>query len=518
MRQQLLSLEKFALDNGYKVLKIFKDEAKTATKMLGREGLYAAMEFIESLKHIDREKNEVALLVLDTDRLARNEEDHFGLMGFFSKHKVKLISKNQPGINDSAEGRLMDTVMAGVNAFQSRMIGRKVSGVKQRLAEEGRTTYKSPLGYRNVNIGTEEKPNRTVQIDPDASGHIQEMFRLCATGAYTLKGIADELNQKGVRTKQGKPLSRGVIEKYLTNPYFIGKIKCKGEIKDGKHPRLIDDDLFEKCKAMLTKNIHGASRKRKPENHAKFFLKDYLRCGVCDYLITGETSTGKRQKKYDYYRCIRPKEDAKWHSNECAKMHEIEKAVEVFFSMIRLSQGIVDEALQRARDVLSDTQDRVDGRVKRLHKEIEKLNQRNISFALRWADKEVPNDVYFQVKEITDSELAKANAELKEIEGVRKDNTKLFESFVRLAHDLPKAYRQSSPEVKKMYLQIFWECFEIDKREIAKANPSKIVKALLAEKLITLKATTPEAKVLISRVWQPHGESNPAFLDENQVS
>ena len=168
LKEQEPLLRKFAEREGYLVKKVFKDAGKTATKIVGRYDLYAALNYLKEDTSIS------AFIVQDTDRLARQENDHFAIRHYLKKLGVKLVSMNQPGINDSAEGQLLDTIMAGVNAFQSRMTGRKVSQVMERLAEQGNTVRQAPLGYMNLKYDDDGGKCLKVDFDPKAAPLVKE--------------------------------------------------------------------------------------------------------------------------------------------------------------------------------------------------------------------------------------------------------------------------------------------------------------------------------------------------------
>lgn len=61
---------------------------------------------------------------------------------------------------------------------------------------------KAPLGYRNVGHRTPEgREERTVEIDPDRAELITWAFVVFATGDWTLRSLADELETKGLTTR-----------------------------------------------------------------------------------------------------------------------------------------------------------------------------------------------------------------------------------------------------------------------------------------------------------------------------
>ena len=134
-------MREYAQSEGYEVLKIFSDANKSATSMIGRDALHSLLEFIQNeLTEIDRSLHEVTLFVRDIDRLARTEEDYFRIRSLLKKCKVQVRSKDQPKIDESPEGRLLDSVLMAVNAFESRIHAEKVR-------EGQRKSKKKKLGY-----------------------------------------------------------------------------------------------------------------------------------------------------------------------------------------------------------------------------------------------------------------------------------------------------------------------------------------------------------------------------------
>ena len=493
-------LREFATQSWYIVKKVFTDKGKTATTTVWREELYNAFDYIKQQKNIS------AFIVQDTDRMSRNEEDHFWIRGFFKKHKVTLISKNQPWINNTAEWQLMDTMMAWVNAFQSRLTWRKVSWVMQRLVDQGKTPGQAPIWYLNVNIWTSEKPERTVEVDEVCSKHIEDIFRLYATSKHSLIDIANILNEKWARTQKGTKFQRSMINKILVNPYYIWKIKYKGKVYDWKHPRLISDELFQKCKDTIATRNKFAIRKRKPENHRTFFLKWFLKCGICWNNLWWYTAKG-----HNYYTCTVKSTDKRFHSNkwQCSKIWDIETQIEDHFNQLELSDDIVDEVLARAKEILKETHGEVDTEKHSITIKVAKLESRRQSLETKLLDWVINDDVYTRNHKLIDEELLWIKSRESEISQTREDNTKLFESLVRLARNLPLAYGKASVEVKKMYLGIFFESFTVKDTLITKTIPSKVVCALMNDKLITLRKTSKDWKVLIKKLWGARWGSNP---------
>ena len=87
------SCKKFAKDNGYKILEVYKDEGKSGTN-LDRPALQDLLSKCQKDKLIN------ATIVQETDRLARSTKDHLTIRAILKKADVKLISVAQPMLDD----------------------------------------------------------------------------------------------------------------------------------------------------------------------------------------------------------------------------------------------------------------------------------------------------------------------------------------------------------------------------------------------------------------------------------
>src|SRR6516165_6019973 len=95
----------FANRSGFHVAGVYRDEGKSATS-LNRPALQDLLAKCTESKSID------AVVVQETDRLARNTHDHLAIRAILQKASVKLISVNQPMLDDSPEGVMIDTILA----------------------------------------------------------------------------------------------------------------------------------------------------------------------------------------------------------------------------------------------------------------------------------------------------------------------------------------------------------------------------------------------------------------------
>lgn len=125
---------------------------------------------------------------------------------------------------------------------------------------------------------------RTVAIDAERAPFVRLAFELFASGDYTLQGLADELTDRGLRTRpwgrsQAGPIADSSLAKVLRDRYYLGYVTYKGEEFQGRHEPLVDADLYRKVQNVLdVRNGAGGSKQRKHTN----YLRGLLWCGRCE--------------------------------------------------------------------------------------------------------------------------------------------------------------------------------------------------------------------------------------------
>jgi site-specific DNA recombinase len=137
-------------------------------------------------------------------------------------------------------------------------------------------------GYRN------NKPLRTIEVDPDNAPIAQRMFELYATCSYSLATL-----RLFLKAEYGKVLSKWHIEKLLRNPFYIGTYEWEGKSYVGTHLPLVSPEKFSRVHDVLS----GKARPRKKMH--EFAFSGLLRCAYDNCAVTAEF----KKQKYTYYRC-----------------------------------------------------------------------------------------------------------------------------------------------------------------------------------------------------------------------
>jgi len=334
---QVTRLVKFARDRGWHILEVYKDEGKSACSTAGRP------EFTRMLERCETDSDVNAVLLEETDRFARNAQDHLAVKALLKKHNVELIATQQPNFGDDPVGKFVDLVMAGANQLQREITGEKTKRTMVALAERGFQPGTACLGYVNS-----FKKGIPWQIDKERAYFIKEIFRRFNSGlSSSIYVLEEELYAEGFRTRQGKRVYPSLIHKILTDVRYAGKVLYGGKMFDGQHKPLVSMEDIKKAKQTLTKHNDGADRTRKHD----WLLAGLAHCKPCGGLMTGEQHIKPTGCICRNYRCLGPR-----HGQPCSEPYAnagvIEGQFEDHIASIKFTERSLDAIRTELREAM----------------------------------------------------------------------------------------------------------------------------------------------------------------------
>jgi DNA invertase Pin-like site-specific DNA recombinase len=250
-------------------------------KQAGRGG------FGEMLAFVKAELSCRTILVEKTDRLYRNIRDWITVDDLdLEVHFVK------EGTVVSKASRSSEKFIHGIKVLMAKNyvdnLGEEVKKGMREKAEQGYWPSVAPVGYVN-NLAS-----RRIEPDPVRAPLVAEVFRLYATGGYSLKGLLAAGHAIGLtHPRAGRPLFKSELHRILHNPIYYGDFDWDGTRYKGAHQPLITRATFDEVQAVFSRR----PRARYPKQlHAFMGL---LTCARCGCMMTAERKKGK----YVYYRC-----------------------------------------------------------------------------------------------------------------------------------------------------------------------------------------------------------------------
>lgn len=468
---------KWAQDNNYIIAGVFKDEGKSATN-LNRAGL---QEFMAKCQDKDNEID--AILVQDTDRLARNTFDHLTIKSLLKKKEIKLISISQLMLDDSPEGNLMDTMIASFNAFQSQITGRKTSKVLEEKAKMGWFPGGiPPLGYKNI---VNPNPASTLDkqiigIDEETAPYVKQIFEMYSTGNYNVKSIAVFLNNKGIKSPHGYQIHPSLICNILKKEFYTGSFLWNKKVYSGKHPPLIEKDLFAHVQKVMQVHNQNATRKRKHN----FLLRGFVFCNDCQRRLWADVHKKKNGNIYNLYFCPNCKRDT------YVNRDELEKQVANIFKRIQISDEYVSMTLEKAKVILEENRSNQDSEKRRLT-----AQKSQVEKAMREAEDgrfvhhTLADDAFQRIYSRYEAQLEGFDNELAKLGKDHSKTIELLKKVLQLAENLGKAYELGDYTTKRAYLGLFFKDFAVKGGKIAKYALSDELKPLVEDGSVRVRKT-----------------------------
>ncbi len=474
------SCKRFAETNKLKVLKVYRDEGKSATN-LDRPALQDLLSRCKESKGIE------AVIVQETDRLARKTQDHLAIKAILKKAGVRLISVAQPMLDESPEGNMIDTILASVNQFQSDLNGRKTKKGLQEKFDSGWWPGLAPLGYLNKSVGEKN----IIVKDPTRWELVKEAMAMYLTGSYSAIQISDTLYTKGLTGRSGRNITNGMMISILKNPFYCGIMCRDNQEKTGRHEAMISIDEHQRILSIAQAHGQHASRRRKHD----FLLRGFALCAICGQRYTAEKH--RNGKNVDYYHCSA---SITKHSNkgQNVEVEELEKQVEERFQSIQFSKDFIDLVVQKVTKFY---------REKRAIKETKKrglLNKKNGIEKKRDTAEEkliagtLSDEDFVRMRDRFKQEIDVIQNQIDEIENWHEVDTDTIREVLMLARNIYEAYKKAPNEVKRLYLGFFWDKFLVKNQKIVKAEPTKLVQTLKNQR-----------KIILNLNWGGRGDSNP---------
>lgn len=281
--------EKYARENDLDLVKIFKEEGKSAMN-IDRPALISLLEYCR------KNTGKVDYLVLyKIDRLSRSTIDYLEIKRRLAKYGVQVKSVTE-FTDDTPMGEFMETLIAAQAKLDNAIRAERVSdGIRKRV-ESGLPVSVPPIGYK-LSKGNNGK-SITIPDEPTFS-LLQRAGYQYLTGNYTFTELAELLNKWGFTTKKGNPATSNFVGKFLRMSFYKGIIYSKKWKKEyrGMHIPMFTDNEWDDIQDIVDGNPLTIKKKQRAE---EFPLRGFVTCSVTGDPLTGSWCKGNT-KHYAYY-------------------------------------------------------------------------------------------------------------------------------------------------------------------------------------------------------------------------
>ena len=325
---QVRACTEYADQNGMTVVRVYADHAKS-----GRTA--NRPEFQRMIR--DSASGAFDAVILYTiDRFARNRLDSAMYKAKLKKNGVRVLYARQP-ISEEPEGIILESIMEGYAEYYSASLARSVKGgMKENALKAHSTGGNFPLGYTKA-------PDGSFVLVPAEADAVRLAFELCSKRTSKQR-IADALNAKGYRKKDGSLFTRKSFETLLRNPKYYGLYKYDDITVENGMPAIITKQLYDEVQAVLTETARAKARYKAKED---YLLSTRVFCGCCQSPMIGESGTGRSGAVYRYYKCAKQKKGQSCPKRP-VKKELLERAVVDAVVQNVLTDETIDRIAERA--------------------------------------------------------------------------------------------------------------------------------------------------------------------------
>jgi site-specific DNA recombinase len=246
------------------------------------------------------------VVVYKVDRLSRSLLDFSRIMDTLDKHGATFVSVTQQFNTTSSMGRLTLNILLSFAQFEREMISERTRDKMGAARRKGKWVGGNPvLGYDVAPQGG------SLVVNQDEAQRVRGIFALYLE-LGSLIPVVEELDRRGWRMKSwttregrqtgGKPFAKHNLYNLLTNMIYAGKVDYDGQVYDGEHQRIVDDETWNRVQTALKRN--GRRGGRNIGNKYSALLKGLVRCASCDVGMV-HTYVNKKDRLYRYYVCVK---------------------------------------------------------------------------------------------------------------------------------------------------------------------------------------------------------------------
>ncbi len=472
---QIERLSKFARDRNWHIIDVYKDGGKSGGSTTGRP------EFNRMLERCASDPEVHAVLLEETDRFARNAQDHLAVKSFLKKHNVLLIATEQPNFGDDPVGKFVDLIMAGANQLQREITGQKTKRTMVSLAEKGIQPGPAIIGYRNS-----YKKGEPWSIDQEREYFVKEVFRRYHTAMYSIYRLEDELFNEGFRTPKSCRVRANAIARMLVDVRYAGKVLYDGKTYDGLHPCIVTMEDIQKSKDIMQKHNKGADRTRKHN----WFLAGLAYCKTCGTLMSGEQHIKETGQINLYYRCLGQKSYGKSCTEPYAIMDDIHDQLETWIKGLKFEEGFYDGLRQELYGLMQSQGSDVPSQIRTLKKRKMVIEKKMDA---------LEDQLFGEIvsKERIEKKYAPLRKELEKVESqiaaLSKPSANLDEKKIEKIIDflkrLPELYKAFTKPERKLFLHWLVKNIWIQGKKIVDVSYTEGFQALIDRDLVRISNT-----------------------------
>lgn len=371
------------------------------------------------------------IVVYKVDRLTRSLLDFARIVEVLDKHGACFVSVTQQFNTTNSLGRLTLNILLSFAQFEREMIAERTKDKMGAARRRGKWVG------GNLVLGYDVSPQGgSLVVNREEAQRVAEIFALYKEHK-SLITVVQELDHRGWQTKAwttksgraagGKNFTKNRLYNLLTNIIYTGRVDYGGQVYEGEHERIVDDETWTHVQEHLNRNgRRGGGNYR---NKYGALLKGLVRCESCGVGMVHTYTQKSGNKLYRYYVCVNAHQRG-WNTCETRSVSapDLERAVIDQIRGIGQNQTVFAEVLKQLGEQRRAGSGKLETEKAAIERDIRKLGEEISGMAGLATHKgngaraaiDRLADLHDKVASL-DGRLAQVRYELAELEGQRFD-------------------------------------------------------------------------------------------------
>jgi site-specific DNA recombinase len=275
-----------AKERDWDVAEVFADRDRSGWKQGVRRPAF------EALQAAVRDRTVTAVIAYSLSRLGRRATRLHEFSELLREHGAVLALYEQQIDTSTPVGKVFFGFVASMAELESDQTSERVKSFHKFAAETGRmhTGGSRQFGYERDGTGTVVESEAVI---------IREVTARILSGA-SLRSIAFDLNDRGIKTTKGNSWSGPTLRQMLGSPRLAGRRVYEGAYFNGTWEPILDGDVWSALQAKLDHPRPG-----RPRSVQAHLLSGTAVCGICGGALKTMGFRMHNGRPFERYCCVR---------------------------------------------------------------------------------------------------------------------------------------------------------------------------------------------------------------------
>jgi site-specific DNA recombinase len=416
-------------------------------------------KFGKLVEHIQKQTGLCYVVFDKIDRFTRDssQEEVKALQQLVKQGKIELHFPNDSlyiDKNSSAADWFRLGIGMALAKYYSDSIRDNVKRRFEQMLSEGIWVHRAPIGYKNVNNGTDKKPDKNIEVDTTKAHYIVRAFEMRAQGlSYSV--IAKDLYKMGFHSNnsRNKAPSKQFLERILSNPFYYGVMVHNEREFPHKYQPLISRALFNQVQRIRSERKHSRTK----YDSKDYIFKKIVKCGDCKRAVSPFKS-----RNSIYLRCANPSCNNP-NTPEKLVIEDIKRDIK----LIDVPENWLDKVIAELRNRHDDQQTYYVQNITQTRTEYDKIKEKMSKIYYDLLDGRITQTLHDEIATNLRRRQQELNDQLKLLTSDNKEFQVTASYLLDLAQRVEQLFNKSDPALQNKLLEYVLSNIELKDKKLS---------------------------------------------------